>query len=163
LRKKPLWLCGALNTYPEDAIAGEQNKAYCPAVSNGTILNSRSCRSAVVLSRVAEADVWDQPCLPQSAFPAPLRVFRQAGRDSSVTLHGSLQIERPPLKKEKSMETTKSDTSITNDVLHLGSESKLSAEAIAKAVAHHNRHHSGDQPQQAAAKAGAGKKGKSGK
>jgi hypothetical protein len=62
------------------------------------------------------------------------------------------------------MEATKSDSAIQNDVLHLGSESKLSAEAIAKAVAHHNRHHSGDQPQQAAAKlAGGNKKGKSGK
>jgi hypothetical protein len=62
------------------------------------------------------------------------------------------------------MEVAKSDSAIEADVLHLGSESKLSAEAIAKAVAHHNRHHSGDQPQQAAAKvAGGNKKGKSGK
>ena len=61
------------------------------------------------------------------------------------------------------MDTTKSDTSITKDVLHLGSQSTISAEAIAKALTHHNRHHSGDQPQQAAAKAGGGKKGKSGK
>jgi predicted nicotinamide N-methyase len=69
-------------------------------------------------------------------------------------------MERPPLKKEKSMETTKPDTAIENDVLHLGSQSTLSAEAIAKAIAHHKRHHSGDQPQQAAAKASGGKKGK---
>ena len=75
----------------------------------------------------------------------------------SVTLHGSMQMERPPLKKEKSMETTKPDNAIANDVLHLGSQSHLSPEEIAKAIAHHNRHHSGDQPQQAAAKAG-GKK-----
>ena len=61
------------------------------------------------------------------------------------------------------MEPTKSDSAISNDVLHLGSESKLSADAIAKAIAHHNRHHSGDQPQQAAAKLAGGKKGKSGK
>jgi hypothetical protein len=62
------------------------------------------------------------------------------------------------------METAKSDSAIEADVLHLGSESKLSAEAIAKAIAHHNRHHSGDQPQQAAAKLASGnKKGKSGK
>ncbi|MGP8271972.1 MAG: hypothetical protein ACLQLH_18080 [Terracidiphilus sp.] len=61
------------------------------------------------------------------------------------------------------METTKPDNSIANDVLHLGSQSKLSPEEIAKAIAHHKRHHSGDQPQQAAAKAGGGKKGKSGK
>jgi hypothetical protein len=61
------------------------------------------------------------------------------------------------------MEPTKSDGAISSDVLHLGSESKLSAEDIAKAVAHHNRHHSGDQPAQAAAKASGGKKGKQGK
>jgi hypothetical protein len=101
------------------------------------------------------------PCLPQSAFPAPLRIFRQAGRDSSVPMYGSLQMERLPLKKEKSMETVKTEPAIANDVLHLGG-SKLSPEEVAKALAHHNRHHSGDQPQQAAAKL-AGKKGKSGK
>lgn len=50
--------------------------------------------------------------------------------------------------------------SVADDVLHLGSGTKLSAEQIAKAIAHHNRHHHGDQPQQAAAKAGAGKKRK---
>jgi hypothetical protein len=61
------------------------------------------------------------------------------------------------------MESSKSDTAITDDVLHLGSESHLSAEAIAKAIAHHNRHHSGDQPQQAAAKTSGSKKGKQGK
>jgi hypothetical protein len=55
------------------------------------------------------------------------------------------------------------DTSITNDVLHLGSQSKLSPEEIAKALAHHKRHHSGDQPQKAAAHAVGNKKGKSGK
>jgi hypothetical protein len=76
-------------------------------------------------------------------------------------LYGSLQIERPPLKKEKSMETNKPEPAISNDVLHLGG-SKLTPEEVAKALAHHNRHHSGDQPQQAAAKL-AGKKGKTGK
>lgn len=50
---------------------------------------------------VAEADEEDQPCLPQNARSAPLRMFRQARRDSSVTLCGSLQIERPALKEEK--------------------------------------------------------------
>jgi hypothetical protein len=64
----------------------------------------------------------------------------------------------PFKKKEKSMETTKPDNSIANDVLHLGSASHLSPEEIAKAIAHHKRHHSGDQPQQAAAKAAGGKK-----
>jgi hypothetical protein len=73
-------------------------------------------------------------------------------------LYGSLQIERPALKQEKEMETPESNNSIANDVLHLGSQSKLSAEEIAKAVAHHKRHHGGDQPQDAAAKAGTGKK-----
>jgi hypothetical protein len=61
------------------------------------------------------------------------------------------------------MEPTKSDNSVTSDVLHLGSQSHLSPEEIAKAIAHHKRHHSGDQPQQAAAKTGGGKKGKQGK
>jgi hypothetical protein len=61
------------------------------------------------------------------------------------------------------METPNSNNSVENDVLHLGSQSHLSAEEIAKAVAHHKRHHGGNQPQQAAAKTGTGKKGKSGK
>jgi hypothetical protein len=68
----------------------------------------------------------------------------------------------PSLEKEKSMEPTKTDPAVENDVLHLGG-SKLSPEEIAKAMAHHKRHHSGDQPQQAAAKAAGGKKGKQGK
>ncbi len=50
------------------------------------------------------------------------------------------------------MDTTQSGNPIANDVLHLGSPSHLSPEEIAKAIAHHKRHHSGDQPQQAAAK-----------
>ena len=50
------------------------------------------------------------------------------------------------------MEKAEPDTSIENDVLHLGSATKLSPEEIAKAIAHHNRHHHGDQPQQAAPK-----------
>jgi hypothetical protein len=61
------------------------------------------------------------------------------------------------------MEPSKTDSSIANDVLHLGSPSKLSPEEIAKAVAHHKRHHSGDQPRQTATKTSGGKKGKSGK
>ena len=59
------------------------------------------------------------------------------------------------------MEPTGPDKTIESDVLHLGG-SKLTPEEIAKALAHHNRHHKGDQPQQAAAKAGGGKKGKPG-
>jgi hypothetical protein len=38
----------------------------------------------------------------------------------------------------------KSDSAIKNDVLHFEDHSKLTAEEIAKAVAHHNRHHKGD-------------------
>lgn len=57
-----------------------------------------------------------------------------------------------------------SSNPIENDVLHLGSQSKLTPEEIAKALAHHKKHHSGDQPQKAAAHmAASGKKGKSGK
>jgi hypothetical protein len=59
------------------------------------------------------------------------------------------------------MEPTKTDPAIADDVLHLGG-SKLTPEEIAKAMAHHNKRHHGDQPQQASAKAG-GKKGKQGK
>jgi len=126
------------------------------------MLHSRNFRSAAVPVRVTEADARSLPCLPQSAFSVPLGIFRQAGRDSSVTLYGSLQM-RPPLKKENSMDQSKTDPAIENDVLHLGSKSQLTAEEIAKAVAHHNRHHSGDQPMQAAAKISGNKKGKSGK
>jgi hypothetical protein len=58
------------------------------------------------------------------------------------------------------METTDPNNSIKDDVLHLGSATKLTAEQIAKAQAHHDRHHHGDQPQQAAAKAAKDKKKK---
>jgi hypothetical protein len=61
------------------------------------------------------------------------------------------------------METAKSDSTITDDVLHLGSQSKLSAEQIAKAVAHHNRHHGANPPQTASAKPGVGKRDKASK
>jgi hypothetical protein len=77
-----------------------------------------------------------------------------------VTLCGSLQIKRPVFKQEHQMEKIESNDSIKDDVLHLGSETKLSAEQIAKAQAHHDRHHHGDQPKQAAAKVAAGKKNK---
>jgi hypothetical protein len=98
--------------------------------------------------------------LPQSAAGAPLRVFRQAGKNLSVTLCGSLQIKRHVLKQEKQMDTTESNNSFKDDVLHLGNATKLTAEEIAKAQAHHDRHHHGDQPAQAAAKVAAGKKHK---
>jgi hypothetical protein len=77
-----------------------------------------------------------------------------------VTLCGGLQSKRPAFKQEEQMEKTESNTPIQDDVLHLGSETKLSPEEIAKALAHHNKHHHGDQPAQAAAKVAAGKKHK---
>ena len=43
------------------------------------------------------------------------------------------------------METSKPDSAIENDVLHLGSTTKLTPEQIAKAIAHHKHHH-GNQP-----------------
>jgi hypothetical protein len=56
------------------------------------------------------------------------------------------------------METTRSNSPIANDVLHFENHSKLSAEEIAKAVAHHKRHDGGDHPQNPSAKTVAGKK-----
>jgi len=44
------------------------------------------------------------------------------------------------------------DTNQPNDVLHSENHSKLSAEEIAKAVARHNKHHSGAKPDNAAPK-----------
>jgi hypothetical protein len=76
------------------------------------------------------------------------------------TLHGSLADERPVFDREPFMETAKSDTSIVNDVLHLGSQSKLTPEQIAKAVAHHDRHHASSPREAAAVRPGAGKKNK---
>jgi hypothetical protein len=54
------------------------------------------------------------------------------------------------------MESSKPDTS--NDVLHIPAESKLSPEAIAKAVAHHNHKHGGAQEKDPAAQQASGKK-----
>jgi len=56
------------------------------------------------------------------------------------------------------METAKPTTSVASDVLHFDNQSKLSAEEIAKAIAHHKRHHGGEHQQNAPAKAGSGKK-----
>ena len=55
------------------------------------------------------------------------------------------------------MATPESNTLIEDDALHLGSGTKLTAEEIAKAVAHHNRHHGGEKPKDAAAQAATGK------
>ena len=108
--------------------------------------------------RVAEADTWACPACLRA--PSPRRWGFSANPEGtrSVTLHGGLRIERPPLKKVKFMDTTKPENPIADDVLHLGSPSHLTPEEIAKAVAHHNRHHSGDQPEQAAAKVAGGNK-----
>jgi hypothetical protein len=54
------------------------------------------------------------------------------------------------------MGTTESTDPVTNDVLHSDNQSTLSAEAIAKAIAHHKKHHH-DEP---AVKAEPQKKGK---
>ncbi len=56
------------------------------------------------------------------------------------------------------MEPTKSTTSVASDVLHFENQSKLSAEEIAKAVAHHKRHHGGNQPKNVPGKMAAGAK-----
>jgi hypothetical protein len=69
-------------------------------------------------------------------------------------------MQLPALTKEEPMETSGSDNSIANDVLHLGSQSKLSPEEIAKALAHHKRHHGGGEPKNASAKPASGKKHK---
>jgi hypothetical protein len=44
------------------------------------------------------------------------------------------------------MEDTKSNAAIKSDVLHSDNPTKLTPEEIAKAVAHHNRHHQKDKP-----------------
>lgn len=51
------------------------------------------------------------------------------------------------------MEPGKTDKAIEGDVLHLGG-SKLSPEEIAKALAHHKKHHTGDGAQGTPAKGG---------
>jgi hypothetical protein len=56
------------------------------------------------------------------------------------------------------MDTNPSKSAIENDVLHFENHSKLTAEQIAKAVAHHNKHHSGEQKMEAPSKSGGGKK-----
>ncbi len=52
------------------------------------------------------------------------------------------------------------ESTATNDVLQASEHSKLSAEEIAKAIAHHNRHHHDGQPASAAPQQGTGKKKK---
>lgn len=51
------------------------------------------------------------------------------------------------------MQENISDPAIKSDVLHSENHHRLTPEEIAKAVAHHNRHHKGDQKQNAPKKA----------
>jgi hypothetical protein len=55
------------------------------------------------------------------------------------------------------MQQSQAAAPVASDVLHNESHSKLTAEEIAKAIAHHKKHHHDAQPAQAAK---AGKKGK---
>ena len=48
-------------------------------------------------------------------------------------------------------------SSVSDDVLHIEGASKLTPEEIAKAVAHHKRHHKKDKPEKVAANAQFGK------
>ena len=50
------------------------------------------------------------------------------------------------------------ETNIANDVLHSENPTKLTPEEIAKALAHHNRHHGGENPEAATAASEPGKK-----
>ena len=61
------------------------------------------------------------------------------------------------------MEAAKTDAAWKIDVPNLGPGTRLTTEEIAKAVAHHNRHHPPSHDQAVAAKAGMGKKGKKSK
>ena len=59
------------------------------------------------------------------------------------------------------MDKKEAPMDVANDVLHIPSQTKLSPEEFAKAVAHHNRHHLHDRPAQqgkAAPQAAPGKK-----
>jgi hypothetical protein len=58
------------------------------------------------------------------------------------------------------MEPTKSTDAPADDVLHIEAQSKLTSEEVAKALAHHNRHHHGEQPAAAQAKPAPAKKQK---
>lgn len=61
------------------------------------------------------------------------------------------------------MEQNQSGSSVANDVLHSENHSKLTPEEVAKAIAHHNRHHSGDNQQNSPAKGGQSKNQGTGK
>ena len=55
-------------------------------------------------------------------------------------------------------QTTQPLTSVSNDVLHIPSVTKLTPEEVAKAVAHHNKHHKDKVGKAAPAVAKSGKK-----
>lgn len=55
------------------------------------------------------------------------------------------------------MESVGSNKPIADDVLHSENHSRLTAEEIAKAVAHHNRHHGKGSQKTSSAKSGGGK------
>jgi hypothetical protein len=56
------------------------------------------------------------------------------------------------------MEQNESNTAVANDVLHNDHPTKLSAEEIAKALAHHNKRHAEDQSKEVPTKKAPGKK-----
>lgn len=56
------------------------------------------------------------------------------------------------------MEQNQGSSSIANDVLHNPEHSKLTSEEIAKAVAHHNKHHPESTQQNPPAKQNSGKR-----
>jgi hypothetical protein len=56
------------------------------------------------------------------------------------------------------MEQNQSNTAVANDVLHNDHPTKLSAEEIAKALAHHNKRHAAEQSKKDAPKTAPGKK-----
>jgi len=60
--------------------------------------------------------------------------------------------------EEVFMEQNQSSSSIADDVLHNPEHSKLTSEEIAKAVAHHKKHHPEGTQQKPAPKQAAGKK-----
>ena len=56
------------------------------------------------------------------------------------------------------MEQNQTGSSIADDVLHNPEHSRLTSEEIAKAVAHHKKHHPEGNPQNPLPKQGAGKR-----
>ena len=67
-------------------------------------------------------------------------------------------MEPPAQAMEESMDQNPTSSSIKDDVLNFENHSKLTPEEIAKAIAHHNRHHPQGGQQNAPAKGAQGKK-----